>query len=86
MMMLEAALSKIERPGFCVEAYRRIGAGLREFVLYVADRDQFLQAFNRHVAHDRPYPISIRFYKDEQWSELQDLIEDFKDVVGAASD
>lgn len=31
MLMLDVALGKIERPDFCVEGYRRIGAGLREF-------------------------------------------------------
>jgi hypothetical protein len=32
MLMLDAVLGKMERPGFCVECYRRIGAGLIEFV------------------------------------------------------
>lgn len=80
MQMLDAALGKIERPGFCVEAYRRIGAGVREFVLYISDREKFLEEFNNCVTQDRPYPITIKFYKDEEWSELCDLIDDFKDV------
>ena len=41
MLMLDVALGKMERPEFCVEGYRRIGAGLREFVFYIADRDEF---------------------------------------------
>jgi hypothetical protein len=81
MLMLDAALQKVERPEFCVEAYRRIGAGLREFVFYIADRDKFLQEFNNCVGQDRRYPITIKFYKDEEWSELRDLIDDFKDVT-----
>lgn len=78
MLMLEAVLEKIERPGFCHEGYRRIGAGVREFVYYIADRDKFLQEFNRYAATDPRYPITIEFYKDEAWSDLQDLIDDFK--------
>lgn len=81
MLKLDAALQKVERPEFCVEGYRRIGAGLREFVFYIADRDKFLEEFNKCVAQDRRYPITIKFYKDEEWSELRDLIDDFKDVT-----
>jgi len=78
MLLLEAILGKIERPEFCYEAYRRIGAGVREFVYYVANRDQFLEEFNGYAAEEPRYPISITFYKDEAWSELQDLIDDLK--------
>lgn len=76
MLMLESALLKIERPGFCVEAYRRIGAGIREFVYYIGDRERFLEEFNDFVSGDPRYPIEITFYRDETWSELQDLIND----------
>jgi hypothetical protein len=78
MLMLEAALLKIERPEFCVEAYRRIGAGIRQFVYYTVDIEKFLEEFNDYVAGDPCFPIEIKFYKDETWSDLQDLIDDFK--------
>jgi hypothetical protein len=81
MMMLDAALGKVERPEFCVEGYRRIGAGVREFVFYIADRDDFLEEFNECVAQDRRYPITIEFYQDEEWSELRDMIDDFEDAT-----
>lgn len=81
MLMLDAALQKIVCPEFCVEGYRRIGAGLREFVFYIADCDKFLQEFNNCVAQDRRYSITIKFYKDEEWSELRNLIDDFNDVI-----
>ena len=81
MLMLDVALGKMERPEFCVEGYGRIGSGLREFVFYIADCDKFLQEFNNCVAQDRRYPITIKFYKDEEWSELRDLIDAFKDVI-----
>lgn len=81
MLLLDAAIQKIERPEFCVEAYRRIGGSLREFALYIADRDEFLQEFNTSASRDQRYPITIKFYKDEEWSALRDLIMDFKDVT-----
>ncbi|MFZ6644933.1 DUF695 domain-containing protein [Undibacterium sp. TJN25] len=85
MLMLEAALEKIEHPAFCLEGYRRIGAGVREFVYYVSDRERFLQKFNSYTAKDPRYPITIKFYKDEAWSDLQDLIDDFKTVEHGAT-
>ncbi|WP_144007164.1 DUF695 domain-containing protein, partial [Pelomonas sp. KK5] len=77
MLMLEDALGRIERQSFFVEAYRRIGAGLREYVFYAADCDSFLAEFNSHVASHPRYPIEIKFYRDEAWSDLQGLINDF---------
>jgi hypothetical protein len=77
MLMLEAVLGKSERATSCVEAYRRVGAGLREFVFYIADREMFLAEFNKHVAAHPTYSIEIKFYKDEGWSEFQELIDDF---------
>jgi hypothetical protein len=77
MLTLDATLGKVEHPDFCYEPYRRIGAGVREFVYYVADRDRLLQEFSK-CATDPRYPISITFYKDEDWSDLQDLINDLK--------
>ena len=76
MILLEAALLKIESGEFCVEAYRRIVAGLREFVYYIGDTEKFIEEFNNHVAGDQLYPIEIKFYKDETWSDFQDLIND----------
>lgn len=81
MLMLDVAVGTMERPGFCVEVYRRIGAGLREFVFYTADRDKFLEAFNHCVADHPRYPITISFYKDEAWASLRDLIDDFRDAA-----
>lgn len=81
MLMLEAVLEKIEGPEFCYEGYRRIGAGVREFVYYVADRDKFLQELNRFAVVEPRYPITIKFYNDEAWSDLQGLIDDFSTTV-----
>ena len=84
MLELEIALDKIERPEFCVEAYRRIGAGLREFVYYIADSDRFLAEFNDYAVGVPRYPIEIKFYEDETWSELQELIDDFSEIGGVS--
>lgn len=78
MLTLEATLEKIEQFGFCYEAYRRIGAGVREYVYYVADRDKFLQALNQGAAQYLRYPITITFYQDEARSDLKDLIDAFE--------
>ena len=76
MQRLEGALGLIERPEFCFEAYRRVGNGLREFALYIADRDQFLAELNEHLADHPGYPLEIKFCEDESWSDFQCLIED----------
>ncbi|MGQ3051898.1 MAG: DUF695 domain-containing protein [Roseateles sp.] len=76
MLKFERALVTLEGPNSCFEAYRRIGNHLREFVLYIADRDDFMAAFNGRLAEHPHYPIDIKFYQDESWSELQELIDD----------
>jgi len=76
MLSFEHELTAIESPGFCFEAYRRIGNDLREFVLYIADRDSFMAELNVRLAEHPRYPIEIKFYQDESWSELQELIND----------
>lgn len=76
MLKLDDAIGRIERPDLCVEAYRRVGGGLREFVFYVGDREKFMAEFNANVSGHERYPIEIKFYKDESWSELQKLIDD----------
>jgi len=51
---------------------------LRECVFYIADRERFMQEFNRHAADDPRYPISITFHNDAAWSDLHNLIKEFK--------
>jgi hypothetical protein len=77
---------RIEHQGFCVEAYRRVGAGLREYVFYIADRDRFLEELNTQVADHPRYPIEIKFYEDETWSDLQGLINDFSAALYLPTD
>ena len=78
MLGLADTLGKIERPAFCHEAYRRVGCGLREFVFYVSDRNQFMLELNDLLAEHPRYPIEIKFFEDPEWSELKQLIGDLK--------
>ncbi len=79
MQRLDGVLGQIERPSFCFEAYRRVGSGLREFVFYIADRDQFLVELNAHLASHPRYPLEIKFYEDESWSDFRRLIDDLSE-------
>lgn len=76
MMEFERALTELERPMFCFEAYRRIGNDLREFVLYISVQDEFMAALNARLAEHPRYPIEITFSKDESWTDFQELISD----------
>lgn len=76
MLALDAVLSAMERPETCVEAYRRIGKHLREFVLYVSAQETFLAELNERLAAQPRYPIEITFYQDEEWSDMKMLIDD----------
>ena len=76
MMRLDDALTNLERAMFCFEAYRRIGNGLREFIYYVSNCESFMQELNRKLESHPTYPIEIKFYDDEQWSDFAELIDD----------
>jgi hypothetical protein len=80
MLSLDETLGTLESPRSCTEAYRRIGYDLREFVFYVADRDDFLSSLNMALANHPKYPIEIKFYEDENWSDLAKLINDFNEA------
>jgi hypothetical protein len=80
MKNLDTALGDMEAPGFCWEAYRRIGNGLREFVLYASSCDAYMSQLNRKLDGHPRYPIEIKFYDDEDWSEFRQLVDD----LGAA--
>ncbi len=80
MLLIDDALGTIERPKYCTEAYRRIGNGVREFVLYIADQEQFLASLNNALAKHPTFPIEIKFYEDKDWSDFQQLIDDFSEA------
>jgi hypothetical protein len=80
MLQLDGALENVENPTSCAEAYRRIGGGLREFVYYTADQEEFMDRLNSILADHPPYPIEIKFYEDDSWSDFKKLIADFSDA------
>lgn len=80
MQDLDVVLGELERPSFCFEAYRRIGNGLREFIFYVANCEEFMRELNQKLERHARYPIEIKFYDDKNWSDFQQLLDD----LGAA--
>lgn len=55
-----------------------------KFVYYIADRHRYLAEFNNWVVGVPRYPIKIKFYLDESWRGLQELIDDFNATGGAS--
>lgn len=80
MMALEDVLGEIERPGFCFEAYRRIGGGLREFVFYIANQAESMTELNDRLEKHPRSPIEIAFYRDDDRSDFQKLVGDLGTV------
>lgn len=81
MITLEETVeNKMENDKVLRHAYSRTGNNLKEFVYYIHDRDQFIDLFNKVLAKQPKYPIEINFYKDPQWKEFQNLLDDFKDA------
>jgi hypothetical protein len=80
MLAIDDALGTMERPKYCTEVYRRVGNGLREFVLYISDQELFLTSLNKTLADHPRFPIEIKFYEDKDWSDFQKLIDDFSEV------
>ncbi|MEO6278773.1 DUF695 domain-containing protein [Roseateles sp.] len=74
---LDSGLEPLEESGVGYRAYARTGKGLREWVFYAADRDQFIGALNDALADHEAYPIEIKFYNDPGWSDFRQLLVDF---------
>jgi hypothetical protein len=41
--------------------------------------DVFMPLLNETLRSHEKYPINIEFYKDPEWKEFKNLLEDFKD-------
>jgi hypothetical protein len=74
---LDRGLESLEQAQIGYRAYARTGKGLREWVFYAADRDQFTGALNDALADHEVYPIEIKFYNDPGWSDFRQLLVDF---------
>ncbi len=80
MTLLEETLEQhVETADCCHHAYNRTGNNLKEFVYYIADREQFMTRFNTALAGMPELPLDIRFYEDAQWQDLRKLLADFAD-------
>lgn len=79
MILLEEALDNCStKSGVFRHAYSRTGNNLKELVYYATDQEGFLGELNKAlVGHDR-YPIEITFYNDKEWTEMKELINNFK--------
>jgi len=79
MITLEDGLEEISgEKSIYLPAYTATGNDLKEFVFYISDRDAFIDKLNKSLSSHSGYPIEINFYKDEYWSDLTKLLEDFK--------
>ncbi len=79
MIKLEDGLEVIDsREKLYFDAYSATGNNLKEFVFYIANREQFMMNFNKALKGHPAYPIEINFYEDKEWSELVKLQHDFK--------
>lgn len=82
MVMLEQGIEdSLLREGFMQHAYSRTGNGLKQLVYYIADRDEFMAAFNDALADHPRYPIEINFYYDSEWEDFRKLLEAFRSSV-----
>jgi hypothetical protein len=75
MNVLEDTIeSQLERHGFCIQAISRTGNGKKEWSYYIRDREAFMEAFNKAMEGQLPFPIEINFFHDPQWLELNNLL------------
>ena len=78
MIKLEDGLEEIiGEESVYLLAYTATGNDLKEFVFYISDRDVFIDNLNNSLSKHSRYPIEINFYKDEEWSDLSKLLDDF---------
>ncbi|MCU7844242.1 MAG: DUF695 domain-containing protein [Candidatus Thiodiazotropha sp. (ex Monitilora ramsayi)] len=78
MIKLEDGLETIkDRELLYMDVYSATGNNLKEFVFYIADREQFMANLNKALNGHPVYPIEINFYEDKEWSELDKLQSDF---------
>jgi hypothetical protein len=79
MIALEDGLEEISgEESIYLSAYTATGNDLKEFIFYISDREAFIENLNKTLSSHSSYPIEINFYKDEEWSDLTKLLEDFK--------
>lgn len=79
MIALEEAIEKTtDASKAYLHAYSRTGNNLKELVYYSSSQGNFMELLNKALAKHERYPIEIDFYKDPEWNEFKELMEDFK--------
>jgi len=71
MIQLESAIDSIQADELCVQVYTKTGNGLKEFVSYIGDRNEFMRAFSEALAGQLRCPLEIGFSQDPEWGNLQ---------------
>jgi hypothetical protein len=85
MRELEGLLiASFEEKDTSAHVYNRTGNDLKEFAYYVADPGAFMTEINRVLRPLPRFPIDIRFYLDEDWSNFQEIINLFRGANSAA--
>lgn len=78
MIRLEDGLEAIKgREKIYFDVYSATGNNLKEFVFYIASREEFMNNFNEALNGHPAYPIEVNFYEDKDWSDLVKLQNDF---------
>ena len=70
--------SAFENTKVSKHAYNRTGNNLKEFNYYISNREKFMTQFNKAFVEQERYPIEINFYKDSEWTEMNNLINNFE--------
>ncbi len=79
MIVLEDTIEEaMEESQMYLHAYSRTGNNLKEFAYYSTSQEDFMSILNQALAEHELYPIEIKFYEDEEWTDFKKLLEDFK--------
>jgi len=73
MLQLEEELEKMESSGAGFVALSITGNSRKEWVFYSRSDDSFLDALNKQLAGQLPYPIEIETEADPSWQALLSL-------------
>lgn len=74
MDRFEDAIDEMLRDTRCgMDVYVRTGDGEREFVYYIADREEFTKYLNAALANHKVYPIEIEFFEDVEWLDFKKM-------------
>jgi hypothetical protein len=70
----DEVINLLEAEGLCVTAIVKTGHGIREFNLFINNRDDFMKRFNSVFSTKPAMPIRINFYKEPRWESLLEIV------------